>query len=134
MLIPVAQVIFVDNDGKVLLVQQRKNSAYALWSFPGGRIENGETPIEAAYREVEEELGTQLINPKFFKTYYAEDSMGKLELNSFTGELGDSIILNEEELMAYGRFSLDELEAMRDKLRGPGVFIQAKEIAKAISG
>jgi len=30
------------------------------WSFPGGRIEPGETPEEAALRELEEEVGLQL--------------------------------------------------------------------------
>ncbi len=39
--------------GKIALVQQHNNS----WSFPKGGVENGETLLQAALREVEEETG-----------------------------------------------------------------------------
>lgn len=124
--ISIAEAIIINN-GKVLLVQQRKQSAYALWSYPGGRVEDGESLEEAVYREVGEELSVKLINTKLFKTHRLETPTGELELNSFTGELEGDIVLKDDELMAYGWFSLDSLEAMHDKLRAPIVLTQAKE-------
>lgn len=41
--------------GKVLLVQRARPPATALWSFPGGHIEPGETAIDAVHREIFEE-------------------------------------------------------------------------------
>jgi ADP-ribose pyrophosphatase YjhB (NUDIX family) len=42
------------NDGKILLVRERADS---LWSLPGGWLDVGESPREAAAREVREESG-----------------------------------------------------------------------------
>ena len=44
----------VVRDGKVLLVHRPK---YDDWSFPKGKLDDGETHEEAALREVEEETG-----------------------------------------------------------------------------
>jgi len=45
-------VVF-DVDGRVLLIRHRSGS----WVFPKGHVESGETALEAALREVEEEAG-----------------------------------------------------------------------------
>lgn len=49
-----AGVLFVDDDGGVLLVKPRYKSG---WDLPGGYVEPGESPRAAAIREVQEELG-----------------------------------------------------------------------------
>ena len=38
----------------------RLNDHPGQWALPGGRIDSGETPLEAAVREVEEEVGLEL--------------------------------------------------------------------------
>jgi len=48
--------IIATNDGKILLLQ-KKNGSYEL---PGGHIEVGESPLDGAKREFEEETGISL--------------------------------------------------------------------------
>lgn len=54
----VSAVALIDRDGRVLLAQRPEDKSMAgLWEFPGGKIEDGETPEAALIRELEEELG-----------------------------------------------------------------------------
>jgi len=50
----------VDGDNRVLLTQRPEGKALAgLWEFPGGKVEQGETPEEALVRELHEEIGIE---------------------------------------------------------------------------
>jgi len=47
-------------EGRVLLTQRMERSHLALrWEFPGGKVEEGESPREALAREMAEELGVE---------------------------------------------------------------------------
>ena len=57
-LLLVVAAALVDADGRVLLAQRPEGKAMAgLWEFPGGKVEDGETPEAALIRELHEELG-----------------------------------------------------------------------------
>lgn len=62
----IAAVILV-RDGKILAAQ-RSYGMKDKWEFPGGKIEEGETPEEALRRECREELGCELGVLQFFDT------------------------------------------------------------------
>jgi 8-oxo-dGTP diphosphatase len=51
--------IAVFKDRKVLLVKRGRAPFAGLWSLPGGKVEAGETPRQAACRELKEETGIE---------------------------------------------------------------------------
>lgn len=54
----VVAAALVDSDGRVLIAQRPDGKQLAgQWEFPGGKVEEGETPENALIRELQEELG-----------------------------------------------------------------------------
>jgi 8-oxo-dGTP diphosphatase len=56
-------VIVVRGD-HVLFGLRRGSHGGGTWSFPGGHIDDGETPEACALRELEEETGLRALNPR----------------------------------------------------------------------
>lgn len=77
----VVAVALVDADGRVL-VQQRPNSGSmaGLWEFPGGKIEQGETPEAALIRELQEELGIDTQAACLAPMTFASEVLGNKHL------------------------------------------------------
>lgn len=69
-IIKVAAVAIIDQDKNKVLAGKRDSDRLVggMWEFPGGKIENGETPQEAAKRELEEEFHDEVqIGPQLEK-------------------------------------------------------------------
>jgi 8-oxo-dGTP diphosphatase len=63
-LVLVTAVALLDPEGRVLIAQRPEGKAMAgLWEFPGGKVEDGETPEDALVRELAEELGIAVKPP-----------------------------------------------------------------------
>jgi len=61
-IILVAAVALFDADGRVLIAQRPEGKSMAgLWEFPGGKVEDGETPEAALIRELKEELAVDTV-------------------------------------------------------------------------
>lgn len=60
-MIDVCCAIIVDEEGKVLVTQRSSSMALPLkMEFPGGKIEEGESPEECLIREIKEELDVDI--------------------------------------------------------------------------
>lgn len=81
-------------DGNKVLVQEKVGTKGLV--FPGGHVEEGESLLESVVREMKEETGLTIENPKIcgFKDWIQEDGTRYIVLlyktHKFTGELKSS--------------------------------------------
>lgn len=69
-------IVRAKDTGRVLLVQRSiDNKGYSAgqWEFPGGKLDDGDTPQQAAEREWEEEVGVPLPKGKIKGSYVTND-------------------------------------------------------------
>jgi 8-oxo-dGTP diphosphatase len=93
----VAGIIFFED--KILCVQRPKNKLNYIsekYEFPGGKIEKGETNIEALNRELLEELNLNVDIKAFFTTVIHEYPDFELTMHSYLCEVDTKeVVLNE---------------------------------------
>ena len=62
----VAAIILKDN--KIFVTQRGYGEFKGGWEFPGGKVEEGESPEKAIVREIKEELDTSIEVNEYFDT------------------------------------------------------------------
>lgn len=89
-------VVFNPKKDKVLFCKRSKDPYKGLYNFTGGKVEPGEMPMEAAYRELKEETGIGINDIRLYRlmdlTYYAQDFV----LEIYVGWLQKEMPLTEE--------------------------------------
>jgi 8-oxo-dGTP diphosphatase len=83
-LILVAAGVLRDGSGRVLIAQRPDGKhAAGFWEFPGGKIQSGESPLQALCRELAEEIGTQVSAAMPLMTYRHSYPERVVELHVF---------------------------------------------------
>ena len=71
-----SSAIIRNKNNQILIMSRKKKESFRdCWEFPGGKLNNGETYLEALVRELKEELNIkiniqELVNYSFFKHQY----------------------------------------------------------------
>lgn len=93
-----AVITYIFSEDKVLLINKKRGLGAGKVNAPGGHIEEGETPLEAAVRETEEETGLTPINPRQVGKLFFQFTNGlKMEGTVFIADgcLGEAVETDE---------------------------------------
>lgn len=75
---------------EIFITQRAANSHMGgFWEFPGGKLEIGETPVEALFRELKEEIGIDVINSQLLRIVEHEFPDRRITLHFFLVEQWD---------------------------------------------
>ena len=118
-----ANVYATDVDGRILVVRPTYTNK---WMLPGGRVERGETPHEAAIRETREETGLDVVRDRIAvvdarrardTTYILVAHVTGGELEPQLGEIAEAGWLERDEIAATSRGLERLLELMDGEFR-----------------
>ena len=93
----------IHKNGRMLIVKRAEQPHLGLWAFPGGMVEEGEAPEEAAAREALEEVGLRVkIEDVFYVASYLPSELGRggwsqvVVIDYLAKPVGGKLTLNRE--------------------------------------
>lgn len=100
-------------DGEKILVAHRNPTGQMgnRWEFPGGKVEEGETPQEALKREIEEELETEIEVGDYLTTIEHNYPKFHLSMKCYWARIieGKPVLLEHEAARWLSREELDSV-------------------------
>ncbi|WP_167957016.1 (deoxy)nucleoside triphosphate pyrophosphohydrolase [Anaerosporobacter faecicola] len=102
----------IRSDDKIFATQRGYGEFKGGWEFPGGKIEEGETPQEALIREIMEELATEIHVGDFLHTIEYDYPSFHLSMDCFWAEIvsGDLVLKEHEAAKWLAKGELDTVE------------------------
>ncbi|HWD02639.1 MAG TPA: NUDIX domain-containing protein [Amycolatopsis sp.] len=106
--VPSVGGIVFDDQGRLLLIRRGHDPGRGLWSLPGGRVEPGETDIQAVIRELREETGLD-VTPH---TLTGTVSRGRYDIRDYTCTVDAGILTPGDDATAARWVDSAELVAL----------------------
>jgi 8-oxo-dGTP diphosphatase len=109
---PTASAIVLDGEDRVLLARRASDPGAGLWDLLGGFIDEGEEPLAALVREVEEETSLRVEPGEYLGAYpdrYGDEGIYTLNLYWLARITGGALSLDEQELREVAWFRAEEL-------------------------
>jgi len=106
---PPLSMAVVVSEGKLLMIRRREREGDLLWALPGGAIEAGETPEEAAVRETVEETGLVVAAMKVLGERVHPKTHRTMSYTACEVLQGEAKVADADELDAVAWVTLDEI-------------------------
>src|SRR5262249_11501232 len=107
-------VVAVQDDGRIVLVRQYRYPVdEEVWELPAGRRDPGESPSQAAQRELQEEIGHLARDLRRIAFFYTTPGFCDEAMHVFRGThlVPSAAKGDEDERIEVRAFTLPELEA-----------------------
>lgn len=115
----VGMVTFSKDKTKILLQKEfRLATNHFVYNFPAGLIDKGESPVEAAKREIREETGLEMVElikelPPSYASQGTSDEMMSIVICTVDGDIKESCFADEEIYAKW--YTKDEVRKLIDE-------------------
>ncbi|MBQ3514504.1 MAG: (deoxy)nucleoside triphosphate pyrophosphohydrolase [Lachnospiraceae bacterium] len=108
----VIKAINEEGESIIFATQRGYGDLKGGWEFPGGKMEEGETPQEALVREIKEELDTEILVGELIDTIEYDYPTFHLSMDCFWAEIvsGDLVLKEHEAAKWLTKDELDSVE------------------------